>query len=139
MLNVVAALTIVGSAVIAAGIRIDLNAPNPSLLSCLQKEHSIAGMADYWNASPLILFSRWKYHIAQIGEDGSPRNWMTNRAWVDHDWSDPERPPPYSFIVMENLPEDQILGAYGRPDRVVACDSTEIWFYTNTDELTSRL
>jgi hypothetical protein len=139
VLNVAAALTMVGSVALAAGTRIDLKAPNQALLDCLKREHAVAGMADYWNASPLILFSRWKYHVVQIKDDGSPHYWMNNRAWVNHDWSDPERVPRYSFIVMKNLPADRIIDAYDSPDRVVACDSTEIWFYTNTEALTSRL
>ncbi len=139
LLNVAAALTIVGSAAIVAGTRIDLKAPNQSLLKCLEQEHAVAGMADFWNASPLVLFSHWKYHVVQIGADGSPYYWMTNRAWVDHDWSNPERPPRYSFIVMKYLPAGQIVDAYGRPDRIVTCEGTEIWFYTSTEELTSRL
>lgn len=138
-LNVAAGLAVVASVFVMANTRIAFKAPNAPLLACLNREPVTAGMADYWNASPIILFSRWKYQVIQITSDGSPFYWITNRAWLNHDWSDPARSPRYSFIVMKNLNPDQILAAYGQPDRRVACDSTEIWFYTHTEELTRRL
>ncbi len=139
-LSIAAALAVVGSVVVAAGTRIDLKAPNEAILKCLARDPVVAGMADYWNASPLIMFSRWKYQIVQIDRDGNPSLWMTDRAWVNHDWQDATRVPRYSFIVMKNLWPDQIVDAYGRPDRLVKCgDGTEIWFYTDTEELSSRL
>jgi hypothetical protein len=139
-LNVAAAATICASAaVLIGGVRLDFNAPNSALLECLRQHKATAGMADYWTASPLILFSHWKYQIVQISGDGRPYYWMNNSAWMTHDWADPTQVPRFSFIVMQNLPPDRIADAYGRPDEIVNCDGTEVWFYANIQQLTARL
>ncbi len=74
---------------------IDLRAPNETILKCQEQQPTGGGVADYWNASQLILFSRWKYHVVQITSDGNPFYWLNNRAWVNHDWSDPAQTPRF--------------------------------------------
>ncbi len=105
------------------------------LALCLQRAGLHAGLADYWVARRTAAASDWQLQVDQLAASGAAFYWGNDRFWFAHDVHDGARPPPYRFIVMDELPTQQITAVYGRPDHVMLCDATEVWVYDDPHRL----
>ncbi|HVC32897.1 MAG TPA: hypothetical protein VNL16_05255 [Chloroflexota bacterium] len=139
---------IAGSGVIAAALGTALSGPGatvpdlfpaPADAACFAGIGSAAGLADYWDAKPLIMFSGHRLQVAAVVSDGTPFLWADNAFWYVESWMEPGHPPRFSFIVMRRLDPTAIARRYGQPDRVVACAGSAIWWYDQPNALGTHL
>jgi hypothetical protein len=109
--------------------------PVPPYVNCFRFMDTKAGLAGYWQAKPLILFSNHQFQIAAVTEDGAPREWIDNQFWyIDH-FGNPMKTPQFEFIFMKWLEPAAVEKRYGPPDRIEGCDGSEIWFYDKPETL----
>lgn len=111
----------------------------PDYASCFDLNKSQAGLAGYWHSKPLIAYSQRQIQIATIKEDGHPYTSNSNRYWYTDSWQNPGNQPQFKFILMDTLDKSAIAARYGMPDRVEACNNSEVWWYKNSDALYSNL
>ena len=55
--------------------------------------------------------------------------WGNDPRWFSEDIHATAGPPPYDFIVMDDLDQPLIRGKFGAPRRVIACGTSEVWIY----------
>lgn len=113
--------------------------PPPDYVACFDHLGASAGLAEYWQAKPLLMYSDRRLQVVAIESQGSAYLWGANAAWYTESWIRPGEPPAYSFILMKGLDPAAISARYGAPDRVVGCADTEIWFYRQPNRLFTRL
>lgn len=113
--------------------------PAPDYVACFNGVGPAAGIAEYWQAKPLIMYSDHKLQVAGVVGNGGTFVWDDNAYWYVDSWVNPGHPPRYSFIFMKRLDPTDITNLYGKPDRVVSCADSEIWFYRQPNNLYARL
>jgi hypothetical protein len=99
----------------------------PPALACFDRAERTAGLAGYWQAKPLMLFSDDKVHAVQVDASGAPMLWINNNGWYTGNGAG--SPPNFSFILMDDLNEQAILARYGAADWAETCGSSRIWHY----------
>ena len=113
--------------------------PEPADLACLPKDRPLAGLAEYWGARPLTLFSDRRLQVEPLSWlEAKPFWWIGNRTWFERDFAEPDKAPLYSFIVMRRLDPAMVEARYGAPDHVQPCGDSEIWLYDRPEELSRR-
>lgn len=109
------------------------------LASCVLPTTHRAGLADYWVARRMTVSSDWVLQVAPVDRAGRGRVWGNNPHWLRASHADPQRPAPFSFIVMTDLDEASILARYGAPSGVLRCQGTPIWLYDDPAALHAAL
>jgi hypothetical protein len=109
----------------------------PPALACFNGADRTGGLAGYWQAKPLMLFSDDRVRAVQVDPSGAPMLWINNNNWYTEDGGG--SPPRFSFILMDDLNEQAILARYGAPDRVEICGASRIWRYSNPHSVTVSL
>jgi hypothetical protein len=112
--------------------------PPPPELSCLPTDRPLAGLADYWRARPVTLFGDGRLQVEPLNPDAVPLWWISNRFWFTHRRDRPDEKPVYSFIDTARLDPAVIERHYGKPSRIVPCETGDIWFYDDAEQLTRR-
>jgi len=100
----------------------------PALIGCLP-DGEAAGLASYWQARPITLFSGRRLQVSALKENGDGYWLIANRHWFLRAFAAPDRMLEFRFIVMDGLQRDSIREKYGAPARRVVCGGIEIWFY----------
>jgi hypothetical protein len=111
----------------------------PDYAACFNLNKSDAGLAGYWQSKPLITFSQHQLQIATINEQGEPSIFNNNRYWYTDSWQNPGSSPQFHFIFMNSLNDEAIVNRYGNPDRIQACNNSEVWWYDDSQLLYSKL
>jgi hypothetical protein len=132
-------LAAVPSVWLLAAMPIGESLPAPRELACFSPDVHAAGLADYWHARPLTLFSDERLQVVQVRPDGRFFWWINNRYWVSHSFMRQDVAPDYSFIVMAGLQPVEILAQYGQPSRTLSCAGGEIWFYERSGALAEKV
>ena len=111
----------------------------PEVVGCLDRlepaERGMYGLADYWNAKRVSIFSRENlraYHVGYGNLKGSYT--LANRNWFRCSPGEPGC-PEFHFVLVENLGEKRVRSAYGNPDRVVQCGDSKIYLYRESGRL----
>ena len=108
----------------------------PPTLACFDGADRTGGLAGYWQAKPLMLFSDDRVRAVQVDPTGAPMLWINNNSWYTEDDGSL---PRFSFILMDELNEQAILARYGVPDRVETCGASRIWRYGDSRNVTIAL
>jgi hypothetical protein len=132
---VAALLLVAGAALWARPAQLAARIEPPRTLACFQGEASVAGLAGYWWAKPLVLHSGRRVQIAQVARDGAPYHWIINEDWARRDWAGGAGAPPFAFILMDGLHARAIAARYGMPDRVEHCAGIPVWRYDDPGRL----
>lgn len=107
--------------------------PAPALaLACLDAHAPRyglrAGLAQYWQAHPIMFFSRQGLHAAQIDAWLQPWHWLNNLEWYGHD---------FDFAVVDSSPLGQMYGfttralvtEFGPPAARFNCGDSSVFVY----------
>lgn len=109
--------------------------PSPEYVSCFDGMGTAAGLAEYWQAKPLLMYSDRRLQVVSIETTGAAYLWGANATWYTDSWIHPGEPPAFRFILMKGLDPSAITTRYGAPDRIAGCADTEIWFYDQPNRL----
>lgn len=113
--------------------------PAPAYLRCFDGASMEAGLADYWEAKPLSMYSAHRLQVVAVMADGTPFVWGSSAFWYVDSWVRPGTAPRYNFIFMRRLDPPSIARRYGQPARVVHCADSEVWWYATPNVLYDRL
>ncbi len=83
------------------------------------------GIADYWPAKRLSLFSEGQVRLLPVHPDRADMLlfWITNLSWFGGE----DR--QYRFAVLNGLDRENVESLYGRPLAVQRCAGLELWWY----------
>lgn len=84
------------------------------------------GVADYWNAKLVSLFSRSGLWVNQVAGDGTTYPWINNVEWYlarRGERSD------YTFVLTENLDTVGLRRRFGEPRAKFFCEHIEVYVY----------
>ncbi|MEQ1759484.1 MAG: hypothetical protein ABL986_14280 [Vicinamibacterales bacterium] len=103
----------------------------PSEISCidsaLDQENLTSGIAQYWEAKHLQMFSRLDLNVAQYLEDLEEMRWITSgkyfRATYDFAIVSEDAEPTYKISA------DALFRLNGAPTKVVPCGSQSVYVY----------
>jgi hypothetical protein len=98
--------------------------PNLACVESVLDERHRFGLADYWNAKPLTLFTRGRRFVVHVAQGGEPEHWINSI-----DWYRDSRHGPWSFILTERLDPSALRRHYREPSRTAPCGDGEIWIY----------
>ncbi|MCX5516617.1 hypothetical protein C3941_22140 [Kaistia algarum] len=111
-------------------------APDELCVSKLVQEEGLdAGLADFWHARRLVVSSDYALKIEQITGDGAAYLWGNDPHWFFHDWRRPDGIVHYDHILMAGLDRAAILSAFGQPDLIRPCPTTEVWIWRDRDHV----
>ncbi len=82
------------------------------------------GIATYWNAKPMYMFSKHHLVIAQVHQDLSPDNVISTSAWRQKEYD-------FAMITNRDMDKNKIIMINGNPDKIYTCQNTEILYYKN--------
>jgi hypothetical protein len=83
--------------------------------------------------------SGWRLQIDPIESSGSAHYWANDRYSYINDVHHDGEPPPYNFIVANDLDTATIRARYGDPDRTWECDGFSLWIYDDQSRLRRTL
>ncbi len=98
-----------------------------------------AGLANYWLARVAAAASGWRLQIDPIESSGSAHYWGNDRYAYINDIDHDSTPPPYNFIVVNDLETQVIRARYGDPDRTLECGGFSLWIYNDPSRLRRTL
>ncbi len=111
-------------------------APDELCVSKLVQEEGLdAGLADFWHARRLVVSSDYALKIEQITGEGSAYLWGNDPYWFFHDWRRPDGTAHYDYILTAGLDSAAILSAFGKPDLIRPCPTTDVWIWRNRDHV----
>lgn len=84
-----------------------------------------SGLADYWNAKAVTLFSKKNIMVNQVTEGIEIYHWVNNLWW----YSGKSRQPQYNFVITEKLDMEAIHNKFGLPDQSLECATRTIFVY----------
>jgi hypothetical protein len=130
-----------------------VEAAKPPYVECIEKAGltRTAGLAPYWLAKPLIVFSDRRIQAVQVTATGMAYGNVTNDRWVAEDWFGQAAAPPLRFALMASdayqsqmldgsipfqetgkvLDPKSIRQLLGAPREVHRCDDgATLWLYS---------
>ncbi len=97
------------------------------------------GLAGYWYARKTSAAADWQLQVEPIRYYGAGYVWGNDSRWFIHAIRDDiqarARRPDYRFIILDGLPDDRIIAAYGAPDRKMLCGPSRVWIYDEPGRL----
>jgi hypothetical protein len=113
------------------------------LAACVQRAGAAvglrAGLGNYWLARVAVAASEWRLQIDPIESSGSAHYWANDRYAYINDVHHDGEPPPYNFIVANDLETPAIRARYGDPDRRLECGGFSLWIYDDQSRLRRTL
>jgi hypothetical protein len=105
--------------------------PGPTasrLYQCLQGEGLRLGMADFWDAAPVVVASGWRVRVAPLAPGTlNLFPWLTKRQWLqqtpDVDLSN------QTFLILDPDMVEKALAVYGSADLAFSCAGRRILVY----------
>lgn len=102
----------------------------PPLVECLDSQrarHGLEwGVADYWTAKYVTMFSRAGLRVHQVTPEGGVNHWISNLDWyLDRRGEGSD----YTFIVSQGLDAAALRARYGPPRETLRCGDSEVWTY----------
>lgn len=100
------------------------------LAACLdanRERHGLGwGVADYWNAKRVSLFSRTGLWVNQVLEEGRTHQWINNVDWY---LSRRDERSDYTFVITESLDTVGFTRRFGEPRTKFSCENIEVYVY----------
>ncbi len=113
------------------------------LAACVQQAGATvglrAGLANFWLARVAVAASGWRLQIDPIESSGSAHYWGNDRYAYIKDVHQDGEPPPYNFIVANDLETPAIRARYGDPDRTLECSGFSLWIYDDQSRVRRTL
>lgn len=101
------------------------------LAACLLAAGDRVGLGEYWRAKNVMLETDYHVHIVQITSRAHAYRFNINNRWYERHAQDGAPLVKASFIVMQDLIEEDIRALFGGPDHVEHCGGETIWRYTD--------
>ncbi|MEK7595140.1 MAG: hypothetical protein AAB443_00910 [Patescibacteria group bacterium] len=113
----------------------------PQIVDCLDRAKETYelkyGLADYWNAHQITMFSITGLRVYQIHTyypSPNPYHWNNNVDWYLGDLKSKYEKPTYNFVLPTRLNEEYIRFGLGEPYKKIYCSSQEVWLYSGDTE-----
>lgn len=93
--------------------------PAPEV-ACMERELGDdvqTGLAHFYAARRIQVFSRGRLHADQLGDDLEPTTWIDSR----------ERQGSYRFVLLDRLDPAAVEARFGAPDRRFDCAGSRVW------------
>jgi hypothetical protein len=102
----------------------------PPLVECLDSQRARQGLewgvAGYWAAKSVTMFSRTGLRVHQVTPDGGVNHWISNIDWyLDRRGEGSD----YTFILSEGLDLAALRARYGPPRETLHCGHHEVLVY----------
>ncbi|NPC80397.1 hypothetical protein HPC49_19495, partial [Pyxidicoccus fallax] len=102
----------------------------PALVTCLEahrERHGLEwGVADYWDARLVSLFSRTGMWVNPVSAEGHTSQWIMNVDWyLDRRGEQSD----YTFVITRQLDAAAIQRRFGAPRATFQCDGAEVFVY----------
>lgn len=95
------------------------------LIEHREEYHLGSGLAEYWIARRVSVFSEWKLTVDPLQNAGHFYEWGNDYGY----FGNYEGKRPYNFVVMKDLPSIEIMNIYGKPRASFHCSGTEVWVF----------
>ena len=106
-----------------------------ALANCLEEKSQTiplhAGLAEYWIARPLTVFSEGKFTVSQVLKDGQP--YVHINSIIDYSVLN------YNFVILDELDVDKVFSNFGQPERILECDAFRIAQYKDSSGIRSKM
>lgn len=101
-----------------------------ALSDCLLEEGLRVGLADYWDAGPIVTASRYQVHVVPMvpGTVLHPFRWMTKEDWLQRSARD-NAPVDLRFLIARPGVEATARAVYGTPLKEIRCAGRTIYVY----------
>ncbi|HZI08855.1 MAG TPA: hypothetical protein VE153_00625, partial [Myxococcus sp.] len=102
----------------------------PPLVECLdtlRARHGLEwGVAGYWTAKSVTMFSRTGLRVHQVSAEGGVNHWISNLDWyLDRRGEGSD----YTFILPQGLDVAALQARFGPPRETLQCDEHEVLVY----------
>jgi hypothetical protein len=101
-----------------------------ALKNCLLQEHLLVGLADYWDAAPILAASDYRVHVVPMvpGTLSHPFRWMTKKEWMQRTARD-NVPVDLRFLIARKGVDAMARAKYGTPLKEISCAQRTIYVY----------
>ena len=109
------------------------------LQACVAKNGLHSGYAGYWSARQLSSSTDWTVQVDQFApSEPVPFFWGSDVAWFYNRLRGGGE-NHHDFVVMDGLPETQIVADYGRPDEITDCGTHRVAIYRGAERLENKV
>lgn len=103
------------------------------LANCLAQAHQRLdlhqGLALYEHARPLTVASGWRMQVDPVEANGELTFWGSDLKSSSYRLNDPQAPPLYDFILLDQLDRDALVRRFGYPEGEFACGDAQFWVF----------
>ena len=105
------------------------------LEACVAENGLHSGFAAYWLARQSSSSTDWRVQVDQFfPTQPAPFFWGSDLIWFFERLTDGS-PVRHDFIILDDLPPEQVFKEYGRPDEVKRCGDHTLAIYRDSEKL----
>ena len=109
------------------------------LEACVAENGLHSGFAAYWLARQSSSSTDWRIQVDQfLPTQPVPFLWGSDLIWFFERLID-GTPVQHDFIILDDLPPEQVFKEYGRPDEVKPCGEHRLAIYRDSEKLQARV